>query len=329
MNKSVSRLVKVRLERSPEQSTPIQWPDGKSFAFTIFDDTDLASVSQLHELYAFLDGLGMRITKSVWPIRGQGEPKVGGATCEDLEYLDWVLELQRLGFEIALHNVAPAASERAETIRGFERFRSVFGHDPATFANHVGCAEAIYWGDARLTGTNRRFYNLITRHQREKAFYGHVEGSRFFWGDICRERVRYVRNFVYDDINTLKFCPLMPYHDPDRPFVNAWFASSDGSRVDFFVEMISEINQDRLSEEGGACIMYAHLAQDFYRNGQLDERFLRLMKRLSRMNGWFVPVQALLDYLVEVKGTHQLRNLERRRLERRWLLSRIRRRGRV
>ncbi len=244
-------------ERSKREATPIQWPDGKTFAFTIFDDTDLAALSRLRELYSFLVDLGMRTTKSVWPIRGQGESKVGGATCEDSEYLRWVLGLQRLGFEIALHNVAPGTSQRAETIRGFKRFRNLFGHDPDTFANHVGCTEAIYWEDARLTGSNRRFYNLLTSNKRKNAFKGHVECSPLFWGDICRERVRYVRNFVHDDINTLKFCPLMPYHDADRPFVNAWFASSDGARVNFLLRRLARSTRSgsRRKAEPVSCML--------------------------------------------------------------------------
>ena len=74
--------------------------------------------------------------------------------------------------------------------------------------------------------------------------------------------------------------------------------------------------------------MYAHLGQDFYLDGQLNDRFRQLMIRLSRMNGWFVPVRTLLDYLVKAKETHQLADSERRQLERRWLISRIRKRGR-
>ncbi len=38
----------------------------------------------------------------------------------------------------------------------------------------------------------------------------------------------YVRNFVFDEINTLAACPEMPYFDPAKPFVNAWFASLPG-----------------------------------------------------------------------------------------------------
>ena len=62
----------------------------------------------------------------------------------------------------------------------------------------------------------------------------------------------------------------MPYRDPDRPYVNYWFASSEGAHVDSFNAMISERNQERLKNEGGACIMYAHLARGFLVNGKIN-----------------------------------------------------------
>src|SRR5262249_16748538 len=148
----------------------------------------------------------------------------------------------------------------------------------------------------RLSGVNERLYKLLSRYRFTGMFEGHIESSPLFWGDLCRERIRYVRNFVFPDLNTLKACPWMPYHDASRPYVNAGVASSEGGTVDAFIRTISEGSQDRLEAEGGACIMYTHLAQGFYQNGQLQHRFRALMERLSRKNGWFVPVTMLLDH---------------------------------
>ena len=94
----------------------------------------------------------------------------------------------------------------------------------------------------------------------------------------------------------------MPYHDPDRPYVNYWFAVSEGARIKAYNSMLSEENQDRLASEGGACIMYTHLACGFLENGEINKRFRTLMERLSKMNGWFVPVRTLLDHIVSVRG---------------------------
>jgi hypothetical protein len=136
--------------------------------------------------------------------------------------------------------------------------------------------------------------------------------------------VKYVRNFVFADIDTLRACPEMPYHDPDKPYVNYWFASSEGLDVASFVTTLAEANQDRLAEQGGACIMYTHFAYGFSRDGVPDRRFAQLIRRLAGMNGWFVPVRTLLDFLLETKGRHELSPGERRRLEWRWLWHKAR-----
>jgi len=276
-------------------------------------------------VYAFLADLGLRITKSLWvfPASETEVAKNPGATCDNRAYLDWTLELQDQGFEIGLHNVSCATSQREQTSRGIERFRELFGHYPYVAANHTGCREGIYWGDYRLTGLHQAFYNLLTRNRNKGVHQGHIEGSDLFWGDICKEKVKYVRNFVFGRVNTLGACPYMPYHDPDRPHVNYWFASSEGPEIGSFNATICERNQDRLAAEGGACTMYTHFAKGFAEDGGLEARFKSLMRRLSDMNGWFVPVGTLLDHLMEAKGAHQLTGRERKRLERRWFLHRF------
>jgi len=303
----------------------INWPGGKDFAFSIFDDPDLDTVENVATIYSFLSDLGLRTTKAVWPLNGSGTPKVAGATCEDTQYLKWILRLRDLGFEIALHNVTHHTSTRDKTLQGIERFCQLFGYYPYSMANHTGCNESIYWGAERLTGNSRRLYRLlhVLANRREVLSEGHIENSHLFWGDLCRQRIKYVRNFVFPDINTLKVCSSMPYHDPRRPYVNYWFASSEGAHVESFNAMLSEKNQDQLAKEGGACIMYSHLAYGFLDNGTLNQRFKMLMERISGMNGWFVPVHTLLDHILSIRGNHIISESERSRLERKWLVHKI------
>lgn len=300
----------------------IKWPDGKHFAFTIFDDPDLQTVENARTVYSFLADLGLRTTAAVWPIRGNRIPKVGGTTCEDTQYLQWMLDLQKNGFEIALHNVTYHTSTREETAQGLEVFSRLFGHYPHSMANHTGCDEGIFWGNSRLSGLQKVIYNVL-RLSKHNAHQGHVETSPLFWGDLCRQRVKYVRNFPFGDINTLKACPVMPYHDPERPYVNHWFAASEGPKIAAFNAMVSEANQDRLASEGGACIMYTHLACGFVENNKLNQRFKGLMERISKMNGWFVPVHTLLDHILSTRGPHIISTNERNRLERQWLMHKI------
>jgi hypothetical protein len=164
---------------------------------------------------------------------------------------------------------------------------------------------------------------MLNKTRRQRKYHGQEEGSRYFWGDLCKERIKYVRNFVFSSINTLAMCPMMPYHDPAKPYVNFWFASSNGSTVSDFNRCISERNQEKLEEERGACIIYAHFAFGFQERSSIDPKFRFLIEKLSRRNGWFVPVSTLLDYLLEKNGGYVIKPQERRRLERKWLCHKI------
>jgi len=302
----------------------ITWPEGKRFAFTVFDDTDWTTLERGPDVYRLLRDLGMRTTKSVWAIESSEPAVIGGLSCEDPEYLAWVLELQAAGFEIALHNASRGSSTRAEVQRGLAAFRQMFGHDPKIHVNHHVNKDGLYWGASRLTGPNRLLYSLLNRERGRGLDGGSDPASQHFWGDVAKETVTYVRNFVYSDINTLKQCPVMPYHDPARPYVNHWFASSHGTNCHEFCKTISEANQDRLEEEGGACIMYTHFGmRSFRKDGPLDPRFLKLMERLAAKGGWFVPVSELLDYLRERQPQSVITPAHRNRLERKWLFEKM------
>jgi hypothetical protein len=300
----------------------IDWPEGKKFAFTIFDDPDSQRLEDGKKIYSLLTDWGFRTTKAVWPLGPVREPNSPGDTCADPAYLAECHDLVRRGFEMGYHNATLHSSTRAETIQGLDAFREYFGHDPVSMANHYN-EEAIYWGPARLSGTRRAIYNLATLGRTRHRHFGHVEGHACFWGDVCRERIRYCRNFVFSGINTLGDCPLMPYHDPERPLVNAWYAASEGSNVERFVNTISEPSQDRLEAEGGACIMYTHFGHGYVENGRVNSRFQELMGRLSQKNGWFVPVGTLLDYLRRKNGLREISRADRAPIERRWLWEKL------
>jgi len=300
-------------------TTPVQWPDGRRFAFTIIDDPDGQSLGTSVEVYALLRELGFRTTKAVW-VMEPAERNSYGDTCESSEFLAHCQQLQRDGFEIAYHNAAPGTVTRGDIARSLDLFRSYFGHTPVTMANHYN-DDAMYWGEARLTGRWRRAYRAVTRGT--KQFHGHVEGHPCFWGDLCRERIRYCRNFVFRAVNTLGACPYMPYADAERPYVRSWFAASEGHDRRAFVRQLSEREQDRLEAEGGACIMYTHFGHGFVTDGRLDPEFKRLMERLGRKGGWFAPVGVLLDHLRTLRGVHELTSRERSRLERSWFTAKL------
>jgi hypothetical protein len=294
----------------------IRWPEGRRFAFTVFDDTDLATRDNVAEVYRLLADLGMRTTKSVWVREGAAGD---GSSCAEPAYLEWVRDLQRQGFEIGFHNASSVSSTREQTRAALERFEQLFGHMPRSMSNHSRNAEGIYWGEARLEQPSRTLFNLATRGLRRGQFRGHEPGDEGFWGDLCRQHVRYVRNFVFDDVNTLRCCPFMPYHDARKPYVSYWYASSEGATVESFTKMLAPGAQERLEAEGGACIMYTHFASGFQRDERLDPRFRSLMERLARRPGWFVPTSELLDHLHAQLGHHEISVAERTLLELRWL----------
>lgn len=299
---------------------PIVWPGGKAFAFSVFDDTDLGTVENLRPVYDLLLDNGIKTTKSVWVMPGSQAPSIfGGDTCADPAYLKWVVELQKAGVEIGWHNATYHSSPRAVIVEGLERFKDLFGQYPYSMANHTLCRDGIYWGEHRVTGWRRAAYNLMSKGKGRGWSGGHSEGSEYFWGDLCKAHLKYVRNFVFADINTLKACPWMPYSDPLRPMVNNFFASSEGGDLVDFRKTISAENQDRLEQEGGCCIMYSHFAMGFWRDGALDPRFKALIERLGRKNCWFAPVTEVLDHIKAQRGPLALDAMSRNALECRWL----------
>ena len=69
--------------------------------------------------------------------------------------------------------------------------------------------------------------------------------------------------------------------------------------------------------------MYTHFACGFWAGTGLEPRFEKLMTRLSKKNGWFVPVGTLLDHLLQINGRHEIADRQRRRLERKWLIQKV------
>jgi hypothetical protein len=301
-----------------------RWPGGRPFAFTIFDDTDLTTLENGPPTYRFLDALGLRITKSVWTVAPRRAGTTGGGTCADPDYAAWAQALQSQGHEIGFHNATDATSVRADTEEALDRFRELFGHDPRCGANHAGNREAIYWGPRRLTGSRAWLYDRLTHKQHNGATEGEIESSEHFWGDLCRERVTYWRNFTFGDIDTLAAAPQIPYHDPDRPFVNQWFAGTDASNAWDLERLLSPENVDRLAASGGACIVFTHLGSGYWDGERIHPGAADGLRRVVDAGGWCVPVGEVLDHVAAGRqGPVVIDRVERARMERRWLRHRI------
>jgi len=286
----------------PPEPRPITFPDGKRFAFTIVDDTDMATLERVKPLYELLHRYGLRTTKTVWVLESTEltHSPNQGESLHDSAYRAFILDLKSKGFEIALHGVRGGSSPRRDIISGLEEFRGLLGQYPVIHVNHSLNRDNVYWGEHRWSFAPFRWaYAFISKHE----FSGQDSSSNYFWGDLLKEHVQYVNQFTYGDINLLMVNPSMPYRLADKPYVSYWFPTADGDNLDRFVDLLRTENLDRLEREGGVCLVYAHMgAGSFNRDSGADPRFEDRLNDLSSRNGWFAPASEILDYLKNQPG---------------------------
>jgi hypothetical protein len=230
-----------------------------------------------------------------------------GTTCENKDYLAYIQELHKRGFEIALHGVSGGNDYREETAAGYKKFEQLFGEYPKINIMHSNNLENVYWGTKVIESELLRKIIGIFHKRANWPYSGEDPKSPFFWGDILKEKTKYVRLLGTSDINTLKFNPSMPYHDTNKPYVNYWFSFSDGYLRPWFKKLISDKNIAKLVAERGASIVYTHFAyftkKDKSGIYRLDEDFKRQIAKISQQkDGWFVPVSVLLDRLLLMKN---------------------------
>lgn len=287
------------------------YPFGKRFAMTFVDDTDRCTRENISLPYACLRDHGIFITKTVWPLRatrstgGYAAICQDGATLEDGPYREFCEQLRDEGFELAMHGASAGDNTRDRTIAAYRRFEEVFGHPPATNVMHGRNRENIYWG--RHSIPQRLFAEAIRRLE-PLDFAGHQRDSPYYWGDICREKTRYVRQFEGLEPDTLRFDPATPYHDPAKPDVNWWFSASYGSGTRL-LDVITAATLDALAARRGASIlhMYMFMYSVLQPDGgyRLHPRFRAAAELMSgRPDGWYVPVATLLDRIRAVRGLH-------------------------
>jgi len=154
---------------------------------------------------------------------------------------------------------------------------------------------------------------------RSDYFQGHVEDSPYFWGDLCRRHVTYVRNFCYDRINVLNVCPSMPYHVPGLPYVRLWFAALDAPDAESFVKLLTSDHIDRLEREGGVCIVATHFGKRFVRDGQVLPEVRRVFQSIAARDVWCAPVSEILDHLRGNGAPRDLTRSELSRMEWHWM----------
>jgi hypothetical protein len=302
----------------------IRFPGGKRFAFSIIDDTDMTTLARVRPIYGVLERYGLRTTKTVWvyPTTEPENSTNSGDTLSDPAYRDFIVDLQRKGFEIALHGVRGGSSRREDTLRGLETFKEVLGQYPRMFINHSMNKDNLYWGHNLLAfGPLRWMTGFVNRHE----FSGHDPGSPYFWGDVAKQRVTYVRRYTFEDINLLNINPSFPYRLDDKPLVNYWFPTANGDRRVNFEELLTAANVERLVQQGGICLVYAHLGSGSFNQGdEVDPRFEARIRELVKHDGWFAPASEILDYLRKQPGwSGGLGLRERVRVDMRYLVGQL------
>ena len=302
----------------------ISFPDGKRFAFSIIDDTDMTTLARARPVYETLERYGLRTTKTVWvkDSNDLSNPANQGDSLRNAEYRSFVLELQRKGFEIALHGIRGGDSRREEIAEGLDEFKRTLGRDPRMHINHSTNRDNLYWGRHVFSFAPLRWVGSVAMR---REFSGHDPASPHFWGDIAKQRIQYVRRYTFQHINLLAVNPSFPYRLADKPDVNYWFPTANGDRVREFYELLKAENLDRLDREGGVCLVYAHLGSGSFNKGQgVDPRFESRLKDLVTRKGWFVPASEILDHLRrQPSWTGDLTMRERLRLDMTYLRGQL------
>lgn len=310
-------------------SPGFRFPDGHRFAFTIFDDTDVGTLDSVRPVYDLLTSLGMRTTKTVWPLQYRATSDFSGShTLEHADYAEFMRELAKRGFEIAYHGATMESSTRDDAMRAFQRFWSTFGFFPRSYASHATNRDNLYWGAHRFgSRVTRLLYRLLSSEEPDR-YRGHVQGSPYFWGDMSVRHIDYVRGFTFKDIDIWSVTPHACYEDPRTPWVKFWFGSSDADNVEEFIELLSDENQDRLEQRGGLCILSTHLGKGFVIDGRVEPRVEQLLRKLARRPGWFAPASDILDHLRLSGAIREIRPLQRLKLELQWFAHAWSRRSR-
>ncbi|MDQ3949674.1 MAG: hypothetical protein M3282_04945 [Gemmatimonadota bacterium] len=274
------------------------YPGGREFAFSILDDTDDATVANVKPIYDLLFELGMRTTKTVWPLDCPegSDDYFAGSTLADEDYRRFAQELRERGFELTWHAATMESSTRERTVRGLEVFKREFGHYPTLHCNHGENRENIYWGAKRYRNPLLRVARRLARRDPAPQFCGEVEESEYFWGDLCRQHFRFVRGFTWYDVNTRRRDPGLVYRLSWTPYVDCWFSTSDAADVGEFNTVFTRGSIDRLRAERGVCILSTHLGKGFVRNGRVDPAVEDTLRYVASLPGWFAPVSEILQH---------------------------------
>jgi len=286
-------------------------PYGKNFTFTFTDDPDKNNIRDKKIVYDFLVEQGIKSTVLIYVKRATKTNMMPivpvknyryGDTLEKEEYREYIKYLQSVGFEIGTHTISAGADYREETLAGYDYFKEVLGQYPKHVIMHSHNLDNLYWGKYTFSNSLVQYFlGLLI----SVPYGGHIESSPYFWGDFAQKYTDYIRLWGTTDLNTLAFNPNMPYHDPDKKFVNYFYSFSDGYNHEILMKMLTDENIEEFKEERGLSIVYTHFAAEFVRDSVLSPHFKEQLVKISQdSTGWFAPATEVLDRLLYLKNVH-------------------------
>jgi hypothetical protein len=285
----------------------LSWlPGTYETGMAITDDPDNGTFPAFKEIYDLLIRLRLPTTRAMWvfpPAGPTGTPplpiKFIAPVLADPECLQYCKALHREGFEICLHGASSGNNTREKTLAALEFLRREIA--PArTFICHSKNAENLYW-DSKCAPSPLLSW-LVSKYVKNQCF-GEVEGSNYFWGDVCRSSINYIRLFRTRQTNSLGFNPGMPYHDFRKPYVNFWFSASKG----YLPKLCAAGEIDSLCKQQGAGIFYQYLHKYVSGDGTIDPQVRECLERIAGdRRVLFLPVSRLLDRLRQARMVFML-----------------------
>jgi hypothetical protein len=289
----------------------------------ITDDPDQGSFDQFKTLYDLLLRLHLPTTRAMWvyePSEATGTPalpiKFFAPVLTEKKCLDYCKMLHENGFEICLHGASSGNNTREGTKNALEYLENEIGPS-SVYICHSKNAENLYWDEKCV---NARFFSAMLRLYTKNKCFGEIEGSKFFWGDICKDKIRFIRLFRTRQVNTLAFNPSMPYHDANKPYVNYWFSATKG----YLARLLEPYAIDCVCRENGASILYQYLHKYVNDKGEIDPLVKTALERIAADSRiFFRPVSVILERLKQFqllffllhKGTLYIINASKKPIE--------------
>ena len=153
----------------PPPARQIAFPDGKRFAFSIVDDTDMATLARNRPVYDVC---------TVWPahheddLDARAERDRPRRRCrghaQHPAYREFIVDLQRKGFEIAMHGVRGGSSRARRHRAGLEAFEGDFGQIRGCTST-IRQPDNLYWGGARWSFGPFAWTYVATSQQSSRA----------------------------------------------------------------------------------------------------------------------------------------------------------------